>query len=98
LEQRENLACVFVLIDSRHPPQRIDLDFVQWIEGCGIRFMLVFTKSDKLSAGKAQANIDLFLEAAAPWRATPPEVILSSIKTADGRIALLKAIERVLAG
>ena len=98
LEQRENLACVFVLIDSRHPPQRIDLDFVQWIEGCGIRFMLVFTKSDKLSAGKAQANIDLFLEAAAPWRATPPEVILTSIKTADGRIALLKAIERVLAG
>jgi hypothetical protein len=40
----------------------------------------------------------LFLEAAAPWRATPPEVILTSIKTADGRIALLKAIERVLAG
>ena len=63
-----------------------------------MRFMLVFTKADKLSAAKAQGNIGLFLEAAAPWRATPPEVILSSIKTGEGRVAVLKAIERVLAG
>ncbi len=98
LEQRENLTCVLVLIDSRLPPQRIDLDFVQWLEASGLRFMLIFTKADKLSIGKAQANIALFLEAAAPWRATPPEVILSSIKTGDGRVAVLRAIDRVLAG
>lgn len=97
LEQRENLTCVFVLIDSRLPPQRIDLDFVQWLEASGLRFMLIFTKADKLSVGKAQANIALFLEAAAPWRATPPEVILTSIKTGGGRVEVLRAIDRVLA-
>ncbi|MEO0017947.1 MAG: hypothetical protein RLZZ522_1230 [Verrucomicrobiota bacterium] len=98
LEQRENLTCVFVLIDSRLPPQRIDLDFVQWLDGRGLDFMLIFTKADKLSVGKAQANIALFLEAAAPWRATPPEVILTSIRTGDGRVEVLRAIDRVLAG
>lgn len=98
LEQRENLACVFVLIDSRLPPQRIDLDFLQWLDGCGVRFMLVFTKADKLSAGKAQGNIELFLEAVAQWRATPPDKILTSAKTGGGRVEVLRAIEQVLAG
>ena len=98
LEQRENLACVMVLIDSRLPPQRIDLDFVQWLEGCGVRFMLVFTKADKLSASKAQGNVELFLAAIAQWRATPPEVILTSTKTGYGRVEVLRAIDRVLAG
>jgi GTP-binding protein len=98
LEQRENLSCVFVLIDSRLPPQRIDLDFLEWLEGCGVRFMLVFTKADKLSAGKVQGNIGLFLAAVAEWRATPPEVIVTSTKTGSGRVEVLRAIERVLAG
>jgi GTP-binding protein len=98
LEQRENLSCVFVLLDSRLPPQRIDLDFVRWLEDCGVRFMLVFTKADKLSAGKVQGNIGLFLEAIAEWRTTPPEVIVTSIKTGSGRVEVLRAIERVLAG
>ena len=98
LEKREQLACVFVLIDSRLPPQRIDLDFVQWLEGCGVRFMLIFTKADKLSAGKAQGNIGLFLEAVSQWRATPPEIILTSTKTGNGRGDVLQAIDRVLVG
>jgi GTP-binding protein len=98
LEQRENLACVFVLIDSRLPPQRIDLEFLEWLEGCGVRFMLVFTKADKLSAGKVQGNIGLFLEAVSQWRATPPEFIRTSIKTGDGRVAVLRAIDQILKG
>ena len=98
LEQRKNLTCVFVLIDSRLPPQRIDLDFLQWLEGCGVRFMLIFTKADKLSPGKARGNLDLFLEAVAQWRAAPPEFIVTSTKTGSGRVEVLRAIERLLAG
>ena len=50
LEQRENLRRVFVLIDSRHPPQRIDVDFTTWLGGSGVPFSLIFTKADKQSA------------------------------------------------
>jgi len=98
LEQRENLAGVFVLIDSRLPPQRIDLDFVEWLDSCGVGFVLVFTKADKLLVGKVQANIALFQQALSQWRTEPPEVIVSSSRTGSGRIAILKFIERILLG
>ena len=78
LEQRTNLARVFVLIDSRLTPQRIDLDFVGWLEGCGVPFSLVFTKADKLKPTKLQANIHLFQEAAGPWLGSAPELLISS--------------------
>ena len=96
LEQRTNLARVFVLIDSRLTPQRIDLDFVGWLEGCGVPFSLVFTKADKLKPTKLQANIRLFQEAAGPWLGSAPELLISSSKTGDGRIGILKSIERAL--
>jgi GTP-binding protein len=56
LEHRENLRQVFVLIDSRLPPQPIDLDFVTWLGDCGVPFSLVFTKADKQSAAKTTAT------------------------------------------
>jgi len=96
LEQRSNLTGVFVLIDSRLSPQRIDLDFVGWLEGCGVPFALVFTKTDKLTPAKLQANISLFQEAAGPWLGSAPELLISSSKTGDGRIGILKSIERAL--
>ncbi len=96
LEQRENLACVFVLIDSRLPPQRIDLDFLHWLESCGVAYMLVFTKADKLAPAKVQANIGLLQQELSQWRTEPPEAIVSSSKTGSGRIAILKSIERAL--
>ena len=96
LEQRSNLAGVFVLIDSRLPPQRIDLDFIGWLEGCGVPFALVFTKADKLTPTKLQANINLFQEAAGPWLGAEPELLISSSKTGGGRIGILKSIERAL--
>lgn len=96
LEQRENLACVFVLLDSRLPPQRIDLDFVSWLGGSGLPFVLLFTKADKLKLGKVQTNIGLFQHEVAQWRAESPEVIVSSSKTGSGRIEILRSIERWL--
>lgn len=97
LEQRENLSCVFVLIDSRLPPQRIDLDFVNWLAGCGVSFLPVFTKVDKLSASKAKANIDSFLEAAAEVLPAPLDLLQTSAKTGGGRQDVLRVIAGRLA-
>ncbi|RPJ35098.1 MAG: YihA family ribosome biogenesis GTP-binding protein [Verrucomicrobiaceae bacterium] len=92
LERRPNLRRVFVLIDSRHKPQRIDLDFLSWLGGTGVPFSLVFTKTDKQSAAKTKAAIALFEETLAPLVPVLPEVLTSSAKTRDGRSAILHAI------
>ncbi|HAU54144.1 MAG TPA: YihA family ribosome biogenesis GTP-binding protein, partial [Sphingobacterium sp.] len=60
LTHRDNLQCVFVLVDSRHEPQKIDLDFCYWLGECGLPFMLVFTKADKQSTVKSDVNIAKF--------------------------------------
>lgn len=96
IEQRDNLRLVFVLIDSRLPPQRIDLDFIAWLAGCAVPFALVFTKSDKQSAGKTRANAEVFLQAIAPDVTTPPPVIFSSSKDRSGRVEILHAIQQAL--
>ncbi len=57
MEKRENLTNVFVLIDSRHEPQRIDLEFMEWLGELGVPFSMVFTKIDKLNGNKLNANL-----------------------------------------
>ena len=96
IEQRENLRLVFVLIDSRLPPQPIDLDFITWLAGCAVPFTLVFTKADKQSAGKTQACVSNFLESVSEFLSDAPPVIISSSKTRDGRVGILKSIEQRL--
>jgi len=92
LEHRENLRRVFVLIDSRLPPQRIDLDFIAWLGGIGTPFALVFTKIDKQSATKTRMNIGLFRESVMPLLQQEVEVLTSSAKTGDGRNDILGMI------
>lgn len=96
LEQRENLRLVFVLIDSRLPPQRIDIDFVSWLGDCAVLFTLVFTKADKQSSAKTQTTITTFLEALPEHLAKIPSIIVSSSKNRAGRIEILKSIEQTL--
>ncbi len=97
LENRENLLCVFVLIDSNLPPQKIDLEFLEWLGGTATPFVLVFTKADKLSANRAQANIALFKEAIAGWWGDElPGIIVSSSKTQTGRTEILDVIAETL--
>jgi len=96
LEHRENLRRVFALIDSRLPPQRIDLDFINWLGDCGVPFALVFTKADKQSAGKTQASVDTFLTSMPEHLQGVPPVIISSSKDRKGRIEILKLIEQGL--
>lgn len=97
LEKRDNLACVFVLIDSRLPPQQIDLDFIQWLEGTERPFALIFTKTDKQSPTQTRAKISLFTEALAEWRTEPPPILTSSSKTKSGRREILEFIAGMLA-
>jgi GTP-binding protein len=97
LGQRRNIFCVFVLIDSRLTPQRIDLEFVDWLADCAVPFVLVFTKTDKHSAAHTQANIALFKQSMSERVGVLPEVFISSAKTRSGRSEILGYIEQTLA-
>ncbi len=96
LANRDNLQRVFVLIDSRLSPQRIDLDFIEWLGDCGVPFTLVFTKADKLSAAKARETMDAFLTAMPKHLEGTAAVILSSSKTRTGRNEILRAIHQAM--
>jgi GTP-binding protein len=89
LEARPNLRCVFVLIDSRHEPQRIELEFLEWLAGLDKAFDLIFTKADKSKPAMFRKNVEAFLEAIAPFR---PEHHRTSSKTGEGRLELLRRI------
>jgi GTP-binding protein len=96
LEKRRNLSCVFVLIDSRLPPQEIDLEFLQWLADCPPPFALVFTKIDKQSASQAQAKIDAYKQfLAGAWEELPP-ILATSATTRAGRSELLQFISERL--
>ena len=98
LIERENLFCAFVLVDSRHPPQRIDLEFVQWLVEAAVPFALVFTKAEKSRASKLEKNVTLFLDAMKDWSEGDPAVFTSSAKTGDGRREILSFIEDAMQG
>jgi GTP-binding protein len=97
LTNRSNLACIFVLINSRHEPQGIDLEFVHWLGDQTTRFVLVFTKTDKVTATELQKNIDLFKEQMALWWEDLPAIFTTSAVTRQGRTELLAHVETILA-
>ena len=79
LTTRTNLACTFLLIDSRHEPQAIDIDFMEWLGENNIPFVIVFTKTDKLSKTGLQKNIELYKkELLTQWESMPQFFITSS--------------------
>lgn len=93
IRKRENLVCLFVLIDSRHGPQAIDLDFVNQLGEWNVPFVLVFTKSDKNKPGATTRNVDAFIKAMAEkWEETPPFFVTSAVKR-KGREELLDYID-----
>ena len=93
--ERTELVCLFVLLDSRLEPQRIDLEFIEWLGEEGIPFALVFTKADKLSKGKLAANIAAYKERILQqWEELPPLFITSS-EARMGRDELLSYIDGI---
>ena len=96
LEHRPNLRCVFTLIDATLPPQKIDLQFVEWLVDNSIPFVLVFTKTDKVKPARMKGNIQAFLDQVAEWCERLPETFTCSAVTRQGRGNLLKMIEEVI--
>lgn len=93
--EREQLTCLFVLVDSRLDPQRIDLEFIEWLGENGIPFALIFTKADKQSVGKTKASVNRFLDTLKEqWEELPPHFISSS-ENKTGRQEILNYIEQV---
>ena len=93
--EREQMTCLFVLIDSRLEPQRIDLEFIEWLGENGIPFALIFTKADKQSVGKTKASVNRFLDTLKKqWEELPPHFISSS-ENKTGRQEILDYIEQV---
>lgn len=89
---RQQLLCLFVLIDSRLTPQQIDLDFIHFLGENAVPFALVFTKSDKQSRAKTFANVTTFLKTLEEeWEELPPHFVTSA-ETREGREELLEYI------
>lgn len=97
LRNRPNLRCVFQLIDSSLPPQKIDLEFVEWLISSSVPFVLVFTKTDTVRPEAVRANIAAFTERISGWCENLPEVFISSAVKKHGRRELLGVIEAAMA-
>ncbi|RGM44364.1 MULTISPECIES: ribosome biogenesis GTP-binding protein YihA/YsxC [Bacteroides] len=93
--QREQMTNLFVLIDSRHEPQPIDLAFIEWLGTNSVPFSIVFTKADKLKGGKLNSNIREYLKKLQEqWEELPPYFITSS-ENRMGREELLNYIASI---
>jgi len=97
LEHRTNLCRVFALIDSGLPPQKIDLEFVEWLAINSIPFVLVFTKTDKVTPTTVRTNIEAFTDRISGWSVKLPEIFTCSATTRHGRSELLGVIEEAMA-
>ena len=93
LRKRENLVNVFILLDSRHEPQKIDLEFVNQLGKWEVPFCLVFTKADKESQKLVSKNVKAFLDAMrSEWQFLPQHFVTSAVKK-QGREKILQFIE-----
>ena len=92
---RKNLAAVFVLVDVRHEPQKIDLNFIQWLGEESIPFGIIFTKADKLGKNQLQSNISNYQKTLQnTWEELPPVFVTSSVEKTGGE-EILNFIEKV---
>ena len=92
---REQLVCLFVLIDCRHEPQKIDLEFINWLGENGVPFALVFTKGDKLGKVRLKENVEAYkTRLLEDWEELPP-VFVTSAETGLGGEELIAYIESI---
>lgn len=93
--EREQMSNLFLLIDSRLEPQKIDMEFMEWLGENGIPFSIVFTKTDKLKGGKMRDNVNIYLRKLhTQWEELPPHFVTSS-ETRLGREEILGYIETI---
>ena len=93
--EREQLTNLFVLLDCRHEPQKIDLEFMEWLGESGIPFSVIFTKTDKVSKSKLAENIEAYRNKMfETWEELPPFFVSSSEKK-EGRDEILNFISEI---
>ena len=93
--ERENLYCLFVLIDSRHEPQTVDIEFMEWLGIKGIPFVIVFTKIDKLKPEELAENLKVYEEKMQESWEKMPDFFVTSAETRQGKTELLDFINKV---
>ncbi len=96
LQKRENLALTFLLIDSRLEPQKIDLEFMNWLGDNEVGFVILFTKTDKLSKTQLSNNLAAYQKALSAYWAELPAILPTSAETKFGKDEVLATIEKAL--
>ncbi|MEE0961963.1 MAG: ribosome biogenesis GTP-binding protein YihA/YsxC [Bacteroidales bacterium] len=96
LLKRVNLLTVFVLVDSRLEPQKIDLEFINFLGENQVPITLIFTKTDKQSAKKTEESLERFKESLSEYWEELPEIILTSSEKRVGRDEVLETIENII--
>jgi GTP-binding protein len=93
--EREQMTCLFVLLDSRLEPQKIDLEFMEWLGENGVPFAIIFTKADKQSIAKTRSNVNRYLnKLKEQWEELPPHFVSSS-ENKTGRKEILDYIDSI---
>lgn len=95
LNTREAMQCLFVLIDSRHEAQQVDIDFINWLGENGIPFCIVFTKTDKSKQTEVDLNINAFTNKLLEYWEDLPPFFRTSSRTGMGRDRLLGYIDEI---
>jgi ribosome biogenesis GTP-binding protein ysxC len=93
-EQREQLVSAFVLVDIRHEPQKIDVEFMQWLGERAIPFAIIFTKADKLKPQAIERNVAAYKEALLEWWEEFPPYFVTSAQNKIGKEELTQYIEQ----
>jgi GTP-binding protein len=93
LENRENLMCLFVLLDCRHKPQKIDLEFMKWLGEKQIPFLMIFTKIDKLGKTALKKNIENYKTQMLKQWEEIPQTFFASVPKRKGSKGILEFIE-----
>ncbi len=92
---RENLYCLFVLIDVRHAPQKIDIEFITWLGENHIPFAIIFTKADKLGKVSVAKNVGAYTQELKKLWEELPSILVSSSLDGTGRDEIISFIENV---
>jgi GTP-binding protein len=94
--ERQQLVNLFVLLDCRHEPQTIDLEFMEWLGESAVPFSIIFTKTDKLGKGRLQENLKVYQsKMLETWEELPP-IFLSSSQNREGREEILAYISEIM--
>ncbi|MDT0675715.1 ribosome biogenesis GTP-binding protein YihA/YsxC [Autumnicola musiva] len=97
-EKRDQMVCAFVLIDSRHTPQKIDMEFMKWLGEHQIPFCIIFTKADKLKSKELQRNLEVYEGEMLQTWVEMPQYFVTSSNSASGKDEVLDYIEETNKG